>query len=137
MLLLVFGLITPKFIGLETIITLQLIFFSQILIYDNSKFPVGFLFLSNLKYTTGFSDIIDFSEYIPMTDSSRKMSSIKMKKLIIENFNINFAILFLCFVVLMITCLIRKHNEDKVFDRKETREKEGTDQPIKPKALAL
>jgi hypothetical protein len=61
MLLLVLGLITPKFIGLETIITLQLIFFSQILIYDNSKFPVGFLFLSNLQYTAGFNEIIDFS----------------------------------------------------------------------------
>jgi len=34
-LMLFIGFITSKFIGIESIITLQLIFFSQILIYDN------------------------------------------------------------------------------------------------------
>lgn len=42
------GLISPKFIGLEALLSLQLTFFSQILIHDNKKFPVGFLFLENL-----------------------------------------------------------------------------------------
>jgi hypothetical protein len=34
MVILLFGLFTPKFIGLEMILTLQLIFFSQFLIED-------------------------------------------------------------------------------------------------------
>ena len=44
-LLLFIGFISPKFIGLESVLTLQLIFFSQTLVYDHMKFPVGFLFL--------------------------------------------------------------------------------------------
>ena len=82
-LLLFLSLFTPKFIGLEIILTLQLIFFSQILIYENSKFPVGFLFLSNLKYTTGFNQIFDFTEYLPKTDASRKMLILEKGKMII------------------------------------------------------
>ncbi len=44
-LMLFVGFVSPKFIGLESILTLQLIFFSQTLIYDHLKFPVGFLLL--------------------------------------------------------------------------------------------
>jgi hypothetical protein len=82
-LLLLISLVTPKFIGLEVIITLQLIFFSQILIYDNSKFPVGFLFFSNLQYTTGFNKFFDFTKYFPSTDVSRKMFTLERDKMVI------------------------------------------------------
>jgi hypothetical protein len=123
-LLLILGLVTPKFIGLEIIITLQLIFFSQILIYDNSKFPVGFLFLSSLQYTTGFNKIFDFTEYLPNTDASRKMFTLERDKLIIENFNINFAILFVAFVILMITAFIRSCDETKVLESRGMQKEE-------------
>ena len=39
---LLIGLFLPKFIGLETLITLQLIFYSQLLISDFKYWPIGF-----------------------------------------------------------------------------------------------
>lgn len=55
MLGLLIGLVLPKFIGLETLITLQLIFFSQLLISDFELWPVGFSQFSNLKIATGYN----------------------------------------------------------------------------------
>lgn len=52
------GLITSKFIGLELIITLQLIFFSQLLVYNIEDWPSSFVFLKHLKYSTGFNDLL-------------------------------------------------------------------------------
>lgn len=40
--LLIAGLIAPKYIGLEAVLTLQLIFYSCLLVTDAQKYPVGF-----------------------------------------------------------------------------------------------
>jgi hypothetical protein len=71
------SIISPKFIGLESVLVLQLCFFSQILVNDNKKFPIGFLFLENLQYSAGFNRIIDLTYYIPITYDSIKMNHIK------------------------------------------------------------
>ncbi len=81
--LLFVGFISPKFIGLESILTLQLIFFSQTLVYDHMNFPVGFVFLQTLQYSTGFNDILDLTEYDSSSNKAKKMSYIKRNKTII------------------------------------------------------
>ena len=113
------GIITPKFIGLESVLALQLCFFSQILVHDNKKFPIGFLSLENLQYSAGFNRIFDLIEYIPITYDSIKMNHIKREKLVIENFNINFVILILCFICLVISLILRTRNERVVELNKE------------------
>ena len=113
------GIITPKFIGLESVLALQLCFFSQILVHDNKKFPIGFLSLENLQYSAGFNRIFDLIEYIPITYDSIKMNHIKREKFVIENFNINFVILILCFICLVISLILRTRNERVVELNKE------------------
>ena len=108
------GILTPKFIVLESVLALQLCFFSQILVHDNKKFPIGFLFLENLQYSAGFNRIFDLIDYIPITYDSIKMNHIKREKLIIENFNINFIFLFISFICLAISFIIRTRNEKMV-----------------------
>lgn len=58
---LMMGLITPKFIGLESILTLQLIFYSQLLIVDLAKWPPGFVFLKYLRYASGYNELINLT----------------------------------------------------------------------------
>jgi hypothetical protein len=55
---LVIGLIAPKFIGLELILTLQLIYLSQLLIYDIKNWPFGFVMLKSLRYSTGSNELL-------------------------------------------------------------------------------
>jgi hypothetical protein len=109
--LLFIGFISPKFIGLESILTLQLIFFSQTLIYDHMKFPVGFLYLQTLQYSTGYNDILDLTEYDSSSIQAKKMSYIKRHKTIIENFNINFVILLFSFIALVVVFVLRSKKE--------------------------
>ena len=52
---LLIGFLTSKFIGLETMLTLQIIYYSQLLIYDISDWPSGFVFLNNFKYASGYN----------------------------------------------------------------------------------
>jgi hypothetical protein len=52
---LVIGLFVPKFIGLETIITMQLIYYSQLLISDLDKWPLGFTYFTYFKVASGLS----------------------------------------------------------------------------------
>ncbi len=49
------GLFVPKFIGLQAIITMQLIFYSQLLIDDVEKWPIGFMYFTHLKVATGYN----------------------------------------------------------------------------------
>ena len=49
------GLLSTKYIGLECILTLQLIYYSQLLISNANKWPLGFQYLSYLKYACGFN----------------------------------------------------------------------------------
>ena len=78
------------------------------------------MFLTNLQYTAGFNDIFDFTEYIPITDATKKMLHIKREKMTIKNFNINFVILFICFVLLVVSSLLRRNNEINVELSKDT-----------------
>jgi len=55
------GLFTPKFIGLEAILTLQLIYYSCFLINKVDKIPVGFRTLTVLKSSTGYNDLFSLT----------------------------------------------------------------------------
>jgi hypothetical protein len=79
-LFLVIGTLTPKFIGLESILTLHLIFYSQLLIYDLSKWPGGFVFLRYLKLTTGYSDLFQLTNLNPISTIGKKLSNLQFKK---------------------------------------------------------
>jgi hypothetical protein len=109
---LVVGLIAPKFIGLELILTLQLIFFSQLLIHDVKNWPPGFVFLKYLKYSTGFNYVFSVSQNL-LTDSvSKKMSNLSLKKLVIENFNVSFVFLLLAFITLAVCFIAKLYKEN-------------------------
>jgi hypothetical protein len=69
---LLIGLMTPKYIGLESILTLQLIFYSQLLISDPSKWPIGFVYLKYLKFSTGFNNIFTYTDYLPFSVMTKK-----------------------------------------------------------------
>lgn len=77
------GFLTPKFIGLESILTLQIIYYSQLLIYDMSKWPISFNFLKYLRFTSGYNDILQYTEYSIFDGQLRKMNILQIKKLII------------------------------------------------------
>ncbi len=55
------GVLSPKYIGLESLLTLQLIFYSQMLIADPQKWPIGFMYLKYLKFSSGYNDIFKLS----------------------------------------------------------------------------
>jgi len=95
------GLISPKFIGLESILNLQLIFYSQLLIFDISKIPPGFVFLKYLKYAAGYNEVFEITGFYLVGNAEKKLRILGMNKLIVENFNINFIVLALSFMVLL------------------------------------
>jgi hypothetical protein len=96
------GLCSPKYIGLESLLTLQLVFFSQLLIKNPSKWPVGFMYLKYLKLSSGYNELFTFTDFFPETIFAKKMDHLDMKKTFIENFNINFIILGFSFLVFLI-----------------------------------
>lgn len=49
------GLLAPKYIGLEGMVTLQLIFYSQLLIEDNKAWPTEFNIFKNFRFINGFN----------------------------------------------------------------------------------
>lgn len=49
------GLLSKKYIGLECMLTLQLIYYSQLLATPWNKFPVEFQSLKYLKYVNGYN----------------------------------------------------------------------------------
>lgn len=61
MLGLLIGLFVPKFIGLEAIITMQLLYYSQLLIKDISVWPLGFMYFKFLGIAGGYKDLIRVS----------------------------------------------------------------------------
>ncbi len=105
------GFMSFKFIGVESILTLQIIYFCQLLIFDISKWPSGFSFLNNLKYASGFNNVLHFTEYRLFNSLSKKMHALRIQKLLIENFNINFLILAATFLVFLICSIVRKNIE--------------------------
>jgi hypothetical protein len=129
LLIFIIGLFSPKYIGLELILTLQLIFYSQLLIVDPSKIPLGFMYLKYLRLSTGFNDILTLTQYEPVTLMAKKLMHLQIKKTIIENFNINFVLLFLAFAVSLILFCVkyRKESEFGEFetDRKHSKIKDN------------
>ena len=77
------GLFVPKFIGLESIITIELIYYSQLLISDASKWPVGFSQFKYLKAATGYNDLISLTYYLPSNNMNLKLSKLYVQKTII------------------------------------------------------
>ncbi len=49
------GILSKKYIGLECMLTLQLIYYSQLLVTPWSKFPAEFSSMKYLKYVNGYN----------------------------------------------------------------------------------
>ena len=113
---LVLGLFLPKFIEIETIVTMQLIFYSQVLIFQSDDWPVGFFYLKYLKIATGYNDIFSLTSYVQLTNITKKFSIINLKKTIIENFNLNFVVLILFAVCFYLVSQIRSNIETEIED---------------------
>lgn len=64
LLLLGVGLCTPKYIGVEAISTLQLIYYSCLLVTDVEKYPVGFRTFVTFKYSIGYNDIFEYTRIL-------------------------------------------------------------------------
>jgi hypothetical protein len=62
------GLFTPKYIGLEAILTLQLIYYSLILVLDSKKYPIGFNTFKYFKYSNGYNEILNISYFSEAKD---------------------------------------------------------------------
>ena len=60
------GIISPKFIGLECVLTFQLMYYSQLLINPWTKYPPGINSFYYLRYSNGYNDMISLSSYVPM-----------------------------------------------------------------------
>jgi cysteine-rich repeat protein len=128
---LVFGLITPKFIGVEFLVTLQLIFYSQLLIVDTDKWPAGFLYLNYLKFASGYNDLFHLTSFRFLGPTSIKYSRLAMRKTICENFNLNFVILLLSVLVFLVIHSIKLFSKKKLAEtengRKEVKKQEQPD----------
>ena len=70
--MLLFGLLAPKYIGLEAILTLQLIYYSELLIKDPKNIPLGFQTFAVFKYSTGFNDLFIISEILGASSIEKK-----------------------------------------------------------------
>jgi hypothetical protein len=103
------GLMSFKFIGVESILTLQIVYLCQLLIFDISYWPSGFSFLKNLKYSFGFNDVLNNTEYRLFNTLAKKMHVLQIKKLLIENFNTNFLILAVSFLLFLVFSILRKN----------------------------
>jgi hypothetical protein len=93
MVALLVGLFVPKFIGLESIITMQLMFYSQLLIVEYEKWPLSFIQFSRFKGATGYNELLDLTEYAPLTNIAKKLQKLFIHKSFLENININFLVL--------------------------------------------
>ncbi len=80
---LVVGLFVPKFIGLETIITMQLIYYSQLLISDIDKWPIGFAYFNYFKVASGLNEYVRLSELVPADNVAKKYHKVKIQKTVI------------------------------------------------------
>jgi hypothetical protein len=118
---LVFGLITPKFIGVEFLVTLQLIFYSQLLIVDTGKWPAGFLYLKYLKFASGYNDILHLTSFGFFGSTSIKYSHLAMRKTICENFNLNFMILLLSSLLFLIVHIIKLVSKKRLAENENGR----------------
>ena len=105
---LVIGLFVPKFIGLEAILTMQLIFYSQMLIVDNEKWPLGFVIqFKYLKTATGYNEMIELTSYLALSNFDKKYDKLSIHKTIIENFNINFCIVLFVALLFYLAVFLR------------------------------
>jgi len=58
------GLCTPKYIGVEAISTLQLVYYSCLLVTDVDKYPIGFKTFVTFKYSTGYNDLFTYTSLV-------------------------------------------------------------------------
>ena len=122
---LLIGLLSPKYIGLESLLTLQLIFYSQLLIAEPSNWPIGFLYLKYLKFASGYNDIFAFTTYVPLTYDAKKMQHLDMKKTIVENLNINFVIFFVSLLIFFVMFIVKYLQENSI--KQQEMEDKNTD----------
>lgn len=106
--------------GIETANTLQLVYFSQLLIQDSSQWPPAFEILNSLRYANNYNDIFRDSGYLSAERSETLMMGIDSKFLFMEcekfflfNNSGNLLLLFVSFVVLWVS----KRLKDRDWDR--------------------
>jgi hypothetical protein len=80
LLLLGVGLCTPKYIGVEAISTLQLIYYSCLLITDVNKIPVGFKTFVAFKCSTGFNYFFNYTHLLIDTNFTKKVFWMTLQK---------------------------------------------------------
>jgi hypothetical protein len=56
--IILFMVFFDKFIGVETLITIQLIYFSQLLVEDIENWPQAFIIFAPLKIVTGYNNFL-------------------------------------------------------------------------------
>ena len=107
------GLCTPKYIGIEGITTLQLIYYSCLLVTDVEKYPVGFYTFLAFKYSTGFNDFFHFTSLVLNDDFTKKVYWMTLTKTSIENYNLSFLPLVIATILMLITFVYRLRAEKK------------------------
>jgi hypothetical protein len=131
MLGLLVGLFLPKFIGLETIITMQLIYFSQLLIVNYDEWPVGFLQFANLKAATGYNEVLDLTKYAPVTDLTKKYHRLFIHKTVLENLSVSFVVLTAFASLFYVTSLLMRKKEAEILELfQQTQDKKLAAKPM-------
>jgi hypothetical protein len=95
------SLFAPKWIGVEAVLAIQLIFFSQVLIVDVTNWPNSFQAFKYFKYASGFNEVIP-SKISKNSVLSKKLSFLNFNEMFISNFLISSFILMIIFSVLWI-----------------------------------
>lgn len=70
--------------------------------------------LKYLKFSTGYNRFIDLSEYYPIESISKKYHHLQIEKTIAQNFQTNFIILLLVFIVFFVINMMRGRVEEKL-----------------------
>jgi hypothetical protein len=58
--------------------------------------------LKYLRYSSGYNELLELTDLYLLSDDQKKMQLLGIKKLVVENFNLNFMILMVSFAALMV-----------------------------------
>lgn len=111
------GLCTPKYIGVEAISTLQLIYYSCLLVTDIDKYPVGFKTFVAFKYSTGFNDFFNYTSLVLNDNLTKKVFWMTLHKTAIENYSLSFLVLCLTSLSMFLTLVYRTRAEHNYEER--------------------
>ena len=111
------GLCTPKYIGVEAISTLQLIYYSCLLVTNVDKYPVGFKTFVAFKYSTGYNDLFFYTSLVLNENFTKKVFWMTLHKTVIENYSFSFIVLCLSSLTMFLTLMYRTRAEQNYEER--------------------